>query len=148
MKHILLSFFFFLLSFTVLAQSDLLCPQASVQSLIVNDCIAKPYSIPTSFGIEPAANVPIGTACVVAANNKRDGWFQFTATSVNTTIIGTVIAGQDLAIDVYSGPCGAMIEEGAPPCQTTGANGVSETTTLIRSLYFSMMSMSPPSCRQ
>ena len=139
MKHFLFSYLFFFISYSALAQSDLLCPQGSVLVLTVNACIADPYTIPTSFGIEPVANVPTGTACVVASDNKRDGWFQFTATSVTTTIIGTVIAGQNLAIDVYTGSCGAMTEVGAPPCQTSGGNGVSETTilnTVIGTTYF------------
>lgn len=139
MNRILVSLFLFLLSFTALAQSDFLCPQVGVPVLTVNSCIANPYNIPTSFGIEPVANVPTGTACVVQIDNKRDGWFQFTATSVTTTIIGTVIAGQDLAIDVYTGACGSMTEVGGPPCQSNGGSGVTETTsltTIVGTTYF------------
>lgn len=138
MKHILLFLTFGIFSIAALAQSDGLCPQSNVPELQLNTCSATSYNLPTSFIIEPVANVTQGTTCVTASNVFRDGWFSFTATSSQTTIIGTVTGGRNLALVVYSGSCGAttMIEEG---CINAGGNNITETlplTTVVGTTYY------------
>ena len=134
MKHTLLFLLLFFFSLTVLAQSDNVCPESSVPTVPINSCAPTSYSVAAGFGVDPF--VPTGTTCVTASNVKRDGWFQFTATSTTTTIIGTANAGQDLALVVYSGTCGNMTEEN---CINGGGNAITETlplTTVVGTTYY------------
>ena len=141
MKHFLLSYLLFFISYSAIAQSDLLCPEASVPTVPINSCTPTSYNVPNGFGIEPPANVATGTTCVTASNVKGDGWFQFTAISTSTTIIGTVTGGRDLAMVVYTGTCGVatMLEVGGAACINAGGNNITETIvvpTAIGTTYY------------
>lgn len=126
MKHLFTYLFFLLVTIHVRGQSNNLCPQTGVPVLPVNSCSGPSnYNVASTFTVDPTTSLPVGTTCVTASRNSRDGWYQFTATTTATTIIGTVIS-RDLAIAVYSGTCGAMTELG---CVNAGGNGVTETLT-------------------
>ena len=112
MKRFFILILFVFIKINAFGQSDLLCPQSSVPVLTVNSCAPVDYNVPTGFGIESPSNVATGTACVTSGNVKADGWFKFTATAASTTIIGTITSNRDLALVVYTGTCGSMIEVG------------------------------------
>lgn len=109
-------------------QSDNLCPTGSVPALQVNPCNgATTYSLASSYTVDNTANVSNNTACVSSVNNKRDGWYKFTATSATTNIFGTVSSNsKNIALAVYSGTCGFMVELG---CANAGGNGANESLT-------------------
>ena len=116
-----------------LAQSNNLCPTGSVPSLTVNNCAGvTDYTVAQSFTVDNTANVASATVCVSTANNRRDGWYRFTATSTTSTIEVTVAQGtRNIAVAVYTGTCGAMTEVG---CVNNAGNGGTETITLTTTI--------------
>lgn len=120
------------------AQSDNLCPLNSVPILQVNPCTGSSnYAIPQSYNVDNSANVSNNTSCVSLANNKRDGWYQFTATSNSSSIIATLNSNnRNVALVLYSGSCGLMSELA---CVNAGGNGTTETLTFATvpgTIYF------------
>lgn len=135
---LLTSLVFFIAINSSKAQSDNLCPLTSVPILQVNPCTgAAPYSIPQSYNVDNSANVSNNTACVSFSNNKRDGWYQFIATSPSTSIIATLNANnRNVALALYTGVCGSMTEIS---CINSVGNGATETltsTTVPGTTYF------------
>lgn len=131
-SKVLATFLLLLISAASLfAQTDNLCPQNNVPTLPVN-CGSSNYDIPQSYSVDNTANVSNTTTCVTTANNRRDGWFQFTATATTSTVTATVNSNtRNLAIAVYNGSCGAMTELG---CVNNGGNGATEIVTFATSI--------------
>ncbi|MBL0137147.1 MAG: T9SS type A sorting domain-containing protein [Bacteroidetes bacterium] len=138
---ILFTFYCFallLLSIESYSQSNNLCPQGSVPTLNVNPCTGSTdYTIDQAWTVDNTANVSNNTACVTSANNRRDGWFKFVATSTTTSVVATVASGtRNVALAAYTGACGSMTEVA---CINAGGNGTTETltfATVIGTTYY------------
>lgn len=119
--------------FTARSQSDNLCPQNNVPTLNFSNCNGNwtNYTIPQSFNVDNNSNVSTNLGCMTSGNNKRDGWFKFTATSTSTTIAATVNGTRDVGLVVYSGSCGSMNNLA---CVNNFGQGGTESVTLTTAI--------------
>jgi hypothetical protein len=117
-------FSFFLISSVVYAQAPATTCAGAATLTVGGACGS---GIISDNVLEPGVNN--ANICASGQNAQLEGWFRFQATAT-TALVTANSSNRNLALQVFSGPCGSLVQIGCSNSITTANSAQTESTSL------------------